>query len=66
MGLQGKGYGLVRCTHGMWPSLECPEQTNNRAELMACITALRVVPPSKPLQVVIDSKYVHDGATLST
>ena len=44
--------------------LEGPEQTNNRAELKACITALRAVLSSQPLQVVTYSRYVNDGTTL--
>ena len=44
--------------------LEGPEQTDNQAELKACITALRTVSSSRPPQVVTDSKYVHDGVTL--
>ena len=33
----------------------------NRAELSACIAALRVVPRGQALRVVTDSKYVYDG-----
>ena len=41
-----------------------PIQTNNRAELTACIEALRAVPLSQPLRIITDSKYVYDGVTL--
>ena len=43
--------------------LEGPTQTNNRAELTACIAALKAVPLAQPLWVVTDSKYVYEGAT---
>ena len=33
----------------------------NRAELSACIAALRVVPRGQALRVVTASKYVYDG-----
>ena len=41
--------------------LEGEVQTVNRAELSACIAALRVVPRGQALRVVTDSKYVYDG-----
>ena len=41
--------------------LEGGVQTVNRAELSACIAALRVVPRGQALRVVTDSKYVYDG-----
>ena len=43
--------------------LEDPTQTNNRVELPAYIAAPKAVPPTQPLRVVTDSKYVCDGAT---
>ena len=45
------------------PALEGHTQTNNRAELTACIAALKAVPLAQPLRVVTDSKSVYDGAT---
>ena len=36
-------------------------QTVNRAELSACIAALRVFPCGQPIRVVTDSRYVYDG-----
>ena len=44
--------------------LPWPVQTNNRAELTACVEALRAVPLSQPLRIITDSKYVYDGVTL--
>ena len=41
--------------------LEGGLQTVNRAELSACIAALRVVLRGQALRVVTDSKYVYDG-----
>ena len=41
--------------------LEGEVQTVNRAELSACIAALRVVPRGQALRVVTDSKYVYNG-----
>ena len=39
-------------------------QTNNRAELQACIHALSVTPVGVPLQLCVDSQLVTSGATL--
>ena len=39
-------------------------QTNNRAELQACIHALSVTPARVPLQLCVDSQLVTSGATL--
>ena len=47
--------------HNMAQPLEGEVQTVNRAELSACIAALRVVPRGQALRVVTDSKYVYDG-----
>ena len=41
--------------------LEGVVQTVNRAELSACIAALRVAPRRQALRIVTDSKYVYDG-----
>ena len=41
-----------------------PVQTNNRAELIACLEALRAVPLSRPLCIITDCKYVYDGVTM--
>ena len=59
--------------HGVWFGSTNPHnisaplsgliQTNNRADLTACIEALRAVPLAQPLRVITDSKYVHDGVT---
>ena len=38
-------------------------QMNNRADLTACIEALRVVPLSQPIRIITDSKYIFDGVT---
>ena len=64
LGLQGMGYGSVCYPRNVALPWEGPEKTNNRAEPMACISALRVAPSSQPLQVATDSKYVHDGVIL--
>ena len=40
------------------------EQTNNRADLLAIIAALRAVPAMQPLRVIADSRCVYDGATV--
>lgn len=42
-------------------ALPGPEQTNNRAELMACIAALEAEP--RTVQIRTDSKYVIDGVS---
>ena len=38
-------------------------QTNNRAELNACIEALRAIPLSQAIRIITHSKYVYDGVT---
>ena len=39
-------------------------QTNNRAQVQACIYTLRVTPTHTPIQLDVDSQLVTDGATL--
>ena len=39
-------------------------QTNNRAELHACVHVLEVAPRHVPLQLCVDSQLVADGVTL--
>ena len=68
-GLEAPRTGFAR--YGVWfgpldprnmaQPLEGEVQTVNRAELSACIAALRVVPRGQALRVVTDSKYVYDG-----
>eukprot|EP00973_Karenia_brevis_P017807 2447060-Karenia_brevis.AAC.1 len=41
--------------------LEGPDQTNQRAELMAAVAALRT--ENRPCEIKTDSKYVCDGCT---
>ena len=41
--------------------IEGEVQTVNRAELSACIAALRVVPRGQALPIVTNIKYVYDG-----
>ena len=43
--------------------IQGPRQTNNRAEMTACIRVLERVPMSAPLQLCADSQMVTDGAT---
>ena len=43
--------------------LDGPMQTNNWAELTACIEALCTIPLSQPIHVIADSKYMYDGVT---
>ena len=44
--------------------IEGSRQTNNRAEMMACILALEEVPAEAHLQLCVDSQLVTDGMTL--
>ena len=61
--LQGTEFDLGRWTLAIWRSpFEGAVQTVNRAELSACIAALRVVPRGQALRVLTDSRYVCDGA----
>ena len=57
-------------THAIWRcpwKAQCRQsigpncQTVNRAELSACIAALRVAPRGQVLRIVTNSKYVYDG-----
>ena len=41
-----------------------PKQLGAKAELTACVEALRAVPLTLPLRVIIDSKCVYDGVTV--
>ena len=62
----GAGYGVwFGALHPLNIStpLPGPVQTNNRAELTACLEALGAVPLSQPLCIITDSKYVYDGVT---
>ena len=40
-----------------------PIQTNNRAELTACLEALRALPLSQPPRIIAASKYIYDSVT---
>ena len=44
--------------------VEGPKQTNNRAEMMACIRVLEEAPIRVDLQLCVDSQLVTDGMTL--
>ena len=60
------GYGIwfgPMHPHNVSALLLGPTQTNNRADLTACVEALRAVPLTQPLRVITDSKYVYDGVT---
>ena len=49
--------------HNISSFLTGPAQTNNRAELTACIEAFRAIPLSQPICIITHSKYVYDGVT---
>ena len=55
----GEGHALNHCA-----ALPGLMQTNNRAELQACIHALEVAPQHVPLQLRVDLQLVTDGVTL--
>ena len=61
--LQGTGLVWVPTPQNMSSSLRGPVQTNNRAELTACIEALKAIPFSRPVCIITDSKYIYDGVT---
>ena len=49
--------------HNLSSHLEGPVQTNNRAELTACVEELRAIPLSQPRRVITNGKHVYDGVT---
>ena len=69
-GLDGRQYAV----YGVWfgerhalnhcAALPGLLQTNNTAELQACIHTLKAAPPHVPLQLCVYSQLVTDGVTL--
>ena len=65
-GRQYAGYGVwydAENSMNECGPIQGPKQTNNRAEMTACIRVLEEVPMTAPLQLCVDSQLVTVRAT---